>query len=389
MGILGRGLFKALIGFVLLSSFLTTHSYAKAPSCARIFDLKVGLYSGNGAVQEAGVFSSLRYNPRLKVVTWNLLDLKIPEAEYPYGSKIYRETPENLQLKDAKSEGQLLQMKRVFDDINADIYVLQEVFSRESLQYLVREFLGDKYHVVVERGNDERGIQVGFLIKKSLNVSYEIQSHKDLRLQNDYGVYPRGTPIFARDLPALYLRQMDGSNARAKDDPDLVVLGAHFKSKRPTAGDFESTNRRELEARTAAQIFSEINNRYDGKVPVALLLDSNASYQAAETQSLRSVAQETLSIAPNKITEEDRVTHTYHPRKGMMNAKQVDMQFVNKALATRLLKSYVYRFKDTNGKNKVYEGKWESKEYPLTIKHRNTNPSDHMPVVAIYDMTKK
>src|SRR5690606_30618701 len=150
-------------------SLFSIELYAKGPSCARIFDLKVNNYNSS----DNNPLGSLRYNPRLKIVSWNLLDLKIPEAEYPYGSKIYRDTPENLRYKDAKSEGQLLQMKKVFDDINADIYVLQEVFSRESLQHLVREYLGDKYHVVVERGNDERGIQVGFLIKKGLNVDYE------------------------------------------------------------------------------------------------------------------------------------------------------------------------------------------------------------------------
>src|SRR5690606_22346174 len=110
------------------------------------------------------------------------------------------------------------------------------------------------------------------------------------------------------------------------------------------------------EARTTAAIFSEINQRYEGRVPVALLLDSNADYRAPETQALRDVALETMTIAPNKPTEEERITHTYHPRKGGLDVKQVDMQLVNGALAARLLKSYVYRFKDSNGRNKVYDG---------------------------------
>lgn len=378
--------FLTILGSLLSFSILINpidSAFARGSACVSVFskpqDIRAFIPGQGG----------LRNNTKLKIVTWNVLDLKIPEAEYPAGSEAARNTSQRDQTQFAKSEGQLLMMKRVMEDMDADIYVLQEVFSRESLKYVVEKYLGDKYEVVIEKGNDERGINVGFLVKKTLNVSFELQSHKDLRFKQNYGVYPAGLPIFARDLPALYLRQKDGSNSRASDDPDLVVLGAHFKSKRSTNGDFESTNRREVEAQSAAKIVMELDKQFGGKVPVLLAGDFNTRImEASETKALRENLKESLSLMGDKLTYDDKVTHTYHPFKRRMDAKQVDAQLLNDALAGKLVKSYVYHYKDQNGQDKVYTGKWESKSYPLTIGHRKQNPSDHMPIVAIYDMTK-
>ena len=318
-----------------------------------------------------------------------MFNFKIQEAEYPRGSEAARRTPKNIQFEFSKSEEKLIEIKRVIEDLNADILVLQEVFGKASLEHFVKRYLGDKYDVLLRRGNDERGIQVGFLVKKSLNAHYSLESYKDIRIQRDYGIYHRGMPVFSRDLPALYLRQKDGSNSRAKDDPDLIVLGGHFKSKRPTPGDFESNMRREIEAETAARIFQDINNQHGGRVPIALLLDTNTRQSSPEIQSLRSVTKDSLDLMGNKITLDERVTHTFHPRGARLDAKQVDAQLLNDKMASLLTNSYVYHYKDQNGKNKIYLGDYTSKIYPIFFGQRKKNPSDHFPVVGIYDMTKK
>jgi hypothetical protein len=393
LGKLCTGLFKTTLGIVLTFILLTDTAFARAPGvalCESLFRKPESLViRANPFPVKPRQAIALREHANLKVVTWNIFNFKIQEAEYPPGSEIARKTPRNEQFKYAKSHEALVNIKRVLEDLDADILVLQEVFSKASLEYFVREYLENQYDVVLERGNDPRGIQVGFLIKKSLNVEYELQSHKHLRLSQRQGVYPAGTPIFSRDLPALYLRQKDGSNSRASDDPDLVVLGAHFKSKRPTPGDFESNLRREIEAETAARIFQDINQRYGGRVPIALLLDTNTRQTSPEIQSLRSVTRDSLDLMGRKISKEERVTHTFHPHKAPLDAKQVDAQLLNDAMANLIKDSYVYRFKDQNGQEKVYEGKWETKIYPIQFSQRKKNPSDHFPVVGIYDMTKK
>ncbi len=267
----------------------------------------------------------------------------------------------------------------------------------------MREYLADKYDVILEKGNDERGINVGFLVKKSLNVKFELKSHKHLKYGKDHGVYPAGTPIFARDLPVLYLRQQDGSNSRASEDPDLVVLGMHLKSKRPTEGDFESTSRREVEIQTAAKILQQTEEHYGGKVPVLLAGDLNTYIESKEASALRNSFDDSLSLMGDRLSFGQKVTHTFHPlvpaynpsmagRKfeGEVQPHQVDVQYLNSAMTRRLLKSYVYHYKDHNGEIKVYYGRrGDPAIYPKTFQERKKNPSDHMPVVAEYDMTRK
>lgn len=380
---------RFVLGTVLFLSLFSGQIQARGPTCESLFLKDSSRQYVVSRLAEQGEGQTLRSHPKLKIVSWNVFNLKIPEVEYPVGSEAYRNTPQREQLRFAKTEGQLLQLKKVFDDLNADIYVLQEVFSRETLQYVVDNYLGSKYDVILERGNDKRGIQVGFLVKKSLNASYELRSNKHLKFESDYGVYAAGTPIFARDLAVLYLRQKDGSNSRASEDPDLIVMGSHFKSKRPTIGDFESTNLREVEAQTAARIFRETDLKHQGRVPIAFLLDSNTRHDAPETSALREVSKDSLALMGDKLTADEKVTHTYHPIHGRLDAKQVDAQLLNDAMAAILKKSYVYHYKDQTGKDKVYQGKWEAKAYPLNFNQRKKNPSDHMPVVAEYDMSKK
>lgn len=398
LGFLARFYLKAIVGVTLFFSY-SNFAFAKDNACSSIFaKLEIQAVRQSNTSKTTGA-TSLRGNPKLKIVTWNLFNLKIPEIEYPPGSAAEKNTPQNERMRFAKSEGALLMMKRVFDDMNADVYVLQEVFSKASLEYVVKKYLGDKYDVVLEKGNDERGINVGFLVRKSLGAEYELRSHKDLKYEQSYGVYEAGTPVFARDLPALYLRQKDGSNKRASEDPDLIVLGAHFKSKRPTDGDFESTNRREVEAETAAKIVKEIDNQFNGRVPILLAGDFNTSVSAPEAAPLRNAFQDSLGLMGDKLTPDQKVTHTFHPliqvkgenRKfeGRVDGKQVDAQWLNAALASKLIKSYVYHYKDEAGREKTYEGRNGSTLiYPAYFKQRKKNPSDHMPIVAEYDLSK-
>jgi endonuclease/exonuclease/phosphatase family metal-dependent hydrolase len=371
--------FKAILGIALF--FSTFHfNYAEARACGSIF----GSVSDRPLLQSQG----LKENTKLKIVTWNVLNLKIPEVDFPEGSDAYNRTSKNDRTKFSKSTYALRQMKRVFDDLNADIYVFQEVFSEASLRHVVETYMNDNYDVVVEKGNDNRGMGIGFLIKKSLNVNFEMRSHKNLKYKNDHGVYPAGTEIFARDVPALFLRQKDGSNSRASDEPDLIVLGAHLKSKRPTNGDFESTNFREVEAQTAAQIATELNETYQN-VPLILAGDFNTKImEASETKSLREALKESLSLMGDKLSKDDKVTHTFHPFKGQSDYKQVDAHLLNDAMVSKLIDSQVYHYKDQSGNEIQYKGKWETKIYPIYFSQRKKNPSDHMPIVSTFDMTR-
>lgn len=395
MGNTYRGLFKSTLLAIALIAISFSSIDVQARSCNSFF-----APLNNARVQDFAPSNlPLKQNSELKVVTWNLLNFRIGEAENVQNanqlSEVLSQKYKNVRsLKPKKngfdkSELDLEKIEQVFKDLNADIYVFQEVLGIRSLKFFVKKYLNDEYDVHLEKGNDERGIQIAFAVKKSLQVDVELQSHKHLRWDHSKGPYNRDTPVFSRDLPALFIRQKDGSNARASAEPDLVILGTHFKSKRETEGDHESTIWRTYQAEVSAKIVSELNERFNKKVPIMLTGDFNTDVmKAPETATLRGAMKDSLDLMGDKLTADDKVTHTFHPHKGRTHATQTDAQFMNEALASRIVNSLVYHYEDLSGRQKVYTTKYETKIYPLHFDHRKENPSDHMPIIGIYDMTK-
>ncbi|MES2769326.1 MAG: hypothetical protein V4596_09280, partial [Bdellovibrionota bacterium] len=129
MGNFRLGFLKIILGVALFFSLNSNFAYAKV-SCESLFSRierqELPVAQATNIASAVG----LRENPKLKIVTWNVFNLKIPEIEYPIDSEAYINTSKNQRMKFAKSEDMLLEMKRVFDELDADIYVLQEVFSK-------------------------------------------------------------------------------------------------------------------------------------------------------------------------------------------------------------------------------------------------------------------
>ena len=90
--------------------------------------------------------------------------------------KLSRSTLENKQL------SKILEIARLIDDLQPDILCLSEVGGRESLANFSRYFLGDRYAPHLIEGNSDRGIDLGFLVKKNLPLKYDLISHKNRKL---------------------------------------------------------------------------------------------------------------------------------------------------------------------------------------------------------------
>src|SRR5690606_32967811 len=109
-------------------------------------------------------------------------------------------------------------LKKVWDvaaaikDIDADIYMLNEVGGQESLENFNRHFLDDRYTVMLKEGNSHRGIDVGYLVRRGLENEFKFVhlTHKDRPLQF---LYPHETQTagggkshyFSRDVSELRL----------------------------------------------------------------------------------------------------------------------------------------------------------------------------------------
>ncbi|MBI3542988.1 MAG: hypothetical protein HY075_06925 [Deltaproteobacteria bacterium] len=275
---------------------------------------------------------------------------------------------------------------RAILDMKLDIVVVQEVEDIEALQSLAEHHLNGEYQAILVEGNDPRGIDVGFLIKKDL--PFEIENHS---FRKETWVDPRlrdaePSPIFSRDLPALVIRAQGAPKDSA---PLLVLLGTHFKSKRPLKDpnaikpDPESAIARGAQVKRAAEIILRYKQQYGNDLPIMLAGDFNGAVNLEpEFRSLhdRAGMDDAFDVGDHKISGNDRVTHVYFPGRGEApDAKQMDAIFVSPELKDSITKTGVYRYKRNDGK-----------EYPLPRnKHiRDKNPSDHFPIGVEIETSK-
>jgi endonuclease/exonuclease/phosphatase family metal-dependent hydrolase len=172
----------------------------------------------------------------------------------------------------------------VIADIDPDILAVVEAEDRPALVRFNENVLklsqgADKAfdHVMLIDGNDERGIDVGLLSKKSFPVT-GMQSHVD-----DLG--SKRTPVFSRDCA-----EYEFKIGRSK----LLLLVNHLKSK-GFGKSSESDERREAQAERVAEIYGErkaegwkhivvagdLNDRPDSK-PMAPLLQQTDLKDASQ-----------------------------------------------------------------------------------------------------------
>src|SRR5262249_49794479 len=131
-----------------------------------------------------------------------------------------------------KPHEKVVEIANVIKEIAPDVIVLQEVEGRESIEKFNKEYLGGKYRVFIERGNDGRGIDVAMLVAADLDVDIKYETHKDATWHDP--VENRDELVFSRDLPALIIYE------KGAQIPAAVILGHHGKSKRDRPGDPES-----------------------------------------------------------------------------------------------------------------------------------------------------
>lgn len=300
-------------------------------------------------------------------------------------------------------------LARSIEDVEPDVVMLSEVGGLESIRNFSRLFLKDKYEPFLIEGNSNRGIDLGYLVRRSSNIEAELISHKNRSINF---LYPhekysldagykkvRGRPIedhkFSRDLVQLNLREATSVVADkdlAATNPFAVLLLAHFKSKLDSEGlDPDGKDRRKAEVKTAVKIYNEVRTRYGREVPVLLGGDLNGTASGPHTEDeFKVITSETdlidSLIAAGKSSEE-RITyvHVTLPRahqKGPKRPnvyKQLDYIFVPKAWESRVVKeeTYVYLYKDEEG---------IALNLPELRGYKQLLPSDHYPVVLTLDL---
>ncbi len=267
---------------------------------------------------------------------------------------------------EVKSPEALKGVAKAILDENPDFIVVEEVEGLEALQVLSRDYLGDAYQAYLKEGNDARGIQVGYLVKRDLALDVTLESHKNSTWvdPNDH----KTELVFSRDAPALLVRRQ---GAPAGSTPLFIFIGNHAKSQRDRPNDPGSHIMRAAQFQAIGQIVDGYQAQYGKDVRVILGGDFNIDVRfGAEMKPLNARLIDAFDAFGIKGI--DRMTHTFHQRDGRTTFSQLDALLVSPSLKDSLVSIETYRYKDANG---------VPKPLPKSYDERSHNPSDHFPIM--------
>lgn len=179
----------------------------------------------------------------------------------------------------------------VIKDIDPDVVFLTEVGGKKSLDHFNEIYLNSEYEVLLTKGNSNRGIEVGYLIKKAflkendLIFEYISHVHKPINFlyphehMENKKVLIKGhrqkyhSHKMSRDLAELRFFHLSD---KEKKSPKLIFLGVHLKSKLDKDGiDWQGTKRRRAEMAYSVKQLKKLNERYKGETPIFLTGDFN------------------------------------------------------------------------------------------------------------------
>lgn len=270
-------------------------------------------------------------------------------------------------------------------DMDADIVCLNEVGGQESLVNFARIFLKDKYTAHLLEGNSDRGIDVGYLIKRGFPLRPELRTHKDRPLGF---LYPHEMQTnlfedctqqkshrFSRDCAELRLYSEDPSR------PACIVLLVHLKSKLDPDGiDPQGKQRRRAELNTLMSIYGEVRAEFSPPVPVIVAGDFNGSARREQMgdefeQLFKTDLISVVEVAA--LSEEQAATQFQFNRGGNIQFLQIDFIFVSPELKDNLIAEAVEIFRYRSDLKIPLP-------LPKTLEQRTYMPSDHYPVIAVF-----
>jgi endonuclease/exonuclease/phosphatase family metal-dependent hydrolase len=244
---------------------------------------------------------------------------------------------------------------KVILDIDADIYCLQEVMGKESLNNFNKLFLESKYELVLLEETSDRPIFVGFLIKKG--IEYKIHSFSNKKLKNGY----------------LASRNLNGLEIQKNGVSQFFIIGTHLKSKRTDAKKTNTYNIREMEVELLGRLHDEIREKND--CPILIMGDFNANFNLEpEFSHLNKRDYFDFITVKHPDNHESIGTFTANYVEGKIS--RLDFIIIEKKYKNiiALDESYIYDYRNEYGDNislpfSKYEKKWIGSDHcPIIIK---------------------
>lgn len=186
-----------------------------------------------------------------------------------------------LELKtDAVNEVATRMTAKVVQDVNADILAVIEADNRIALvrfnEQLLRPLNAEYTGIMLIDGNDDRGIDVGILLKPGITIE-SIESHVDDTVN--------GLRVFSRDCPEYTLQLSPGKQ--------ILVMVNHFKSK-GYGSIAEADARRKAQAKRVQEIYEL--RRSQGIEHIAVVGDFNDTPESQPLQPLLADGSELKDI---------------------------------------------------------------------------------------------
>jgi endonuclease/exonuclease/phosphatase family metal-dependent hydrolase len=261
-----------------------------------------------------------------------------------------------------KSKDKTLMLGQAILDADADIVMMTEVGGPESLHNFSKYVLQDKYLSLSLPSNSERGIDLGYLVKKELAFEVDIHTHIDFPL-------PLPAKRFSRDVLRLDVKR----NGKI----EMILLLVHIKSKLDLKkADFEGRTRRIIEVKGLIDIYKDLLHH---QVPIFVGGDFNGHAGESNTeeeflQLYRETDLKDIAFLA-KIPEEERFSYVYFNRGGNRFVQQIDYLFVSEKYAHLIENTECYfpRYKNLLG---------SPLPIPQRMEQKGTLPSDHYPFLA-------
>jgi endonuclease/exonuclease/phosphatase family metal-dependent hydrolase len=282
---------------------------------------------------------------------------------------------ENISPAFKKPEDKIKEISQIILQTNPDILMLLEVGGLDSLIEFNERYLNQAYIPFLVPGNSDRGIEMGYLVKKDLPYSYFHQSNKDRTIDFKYlGIDENASEQktkFSRDISELHLIQ--------NDKVEVIFLLVHLKSKWDRDGnDPNGTLRRKAELKALVKFYLELTLKYP-KTPIIVSGDfnGNAGMDSCEEEFI-SIYEDTdlkSSLDLLNLAQDEKTTYFHFLRDGKRIGHQLDFIFLPQSLSNAQIKeeSGVWRYQNAEG---------EPKALPQSIYERYALASDHYPVIA-------
>ena len=256
---------------------------------------------------------------------------------------------------------------RAIETMDPDFMIGVEIENIHAFKLFNETYLKNQYEPLLIEGNDSRGIDVGILIKKDLPIEMEWRSFKNFSPYTEQA-------IFSRDLPVGLVYERD-ANGLKQNHPKFAIIATHYKSKRTNPGQPDTSTIRARQVQATLEVIKIIQKEFGDNLPILLSGDFNNSLHTSyEFKSLFAEGfQDTLDLAPQKASLEERATHYYFDRKGNREANQMDGILILANHQMNVVQSKV--IPDTDSLGRVLPA-------PKTFFEREQRPSDHRPISA-------